>query len=122
MPELKITDENERSLVLSALISRVCKCRDIIKLHKEKKDALKENTIQITAEKAQREFSDSLTMIAKYYGVHLGTSKFYCLDCAPSAGEEYDRMTESEFARWNDCSNCGLGAYYFVSPDMPSLD
>jgi hypothetical protein len=122
MPELKINDENERSLVLSALISHAHRCRDIINLHKETKDALKENALNVTAEKAQREFHDALTMIAKYYGIHLGSSKFYCLNCAPSEGAEHDRMSEAEFARWNECSNCGLGAYYFVSPEMPSLD
>ncbi len=118
MPELKITDNEERSLVLSALISHTFKCREIIKLHNESKDALKENAIELTANKARNELESALTMIAKYYGLHLGDSKFYCLTCAPTAGEEHERMTESDFACWNDCSKCGLGAYYFVPPSV----
>lgn len=118
MPELKITDDSERSLVLSALISHVYKCKSIINLHNETKDALKDNAIVLTAEKAKNEMHAALTMIAKYYGVHLGGSKFYCLNCAPSKGDEHDRMTEAEFAWWNECSNCGNGAYYFVEPKI----
>lgn len=116
MPELKITDDHERALVLSALISHAYKCRDIINLHNQTKDALKENAMVLTAEKAKSEMHEALTMIAKYYGVHLGGSKFYCLDCAPSEGEEHDRMTQAEFAWWNECTKCGNGAYYFVTP------
>jgi hypothetical protein len=118
MPDLKITDDNERLLVLSALISHVFKCKGIINLHNETKDALKENAITMTAEKAKNEMHEALTMIAKYFGVHLSNSKFYCLDCAPSEGAEHDRMTEAEFARWSECSKCGNGAYYFVEPKL----
>jgi hypothetical protein len=118
MIELKITDDHERSLVLSALISHAYKCRDIINLHNETKDALKENAMVLTAEKAKNEMHEALTMIAKYYGLHLGNSKFYCLNCAPSEGEEHDRMSQAEFAWWNDCSKCGNGAYYFVEPKL----
>lgn len=118
MPDLKITDDNERSLVLSALISHVYKCKSIINLHNETKDALKDNAIVLTAEKAKNEMHEALTMIAKYFGVHLSNSKFYCLTCAPSEGEEHDRMTQAEFAWWNECSKCGNGAYYFVPPKL----
>lgn len=118
MPELKITDENERSLILSALISHAYKCKDIIKLHNETKGALKENSIELAAQKAENEMEAALTMIAKYYGLHLGNSKFYCLSCAPSKGEEHDRMTEAQFAWSNECSKCGNGAYYFVAPKI----
>lgn len=118
MPDLKITDDNERSLVLSALISHVYKCKSIINLHNETKDALKGNAIVLTAEKANVEMHEALTMIAKYFGVHLSNSKFYCLDCAPSEGAEHDRMTQAEFAWWNECSKCGNGAYYFVEPKL----
>lgn len=118
MPDLKITDDNERSLILTALISHAFKCNDIIKLHNETKDALKENAIVSIAEKAKTEMHATLTMIAKYYGIHLGDSKFYCLDCAPTEGEDHDRMTEAEFAWWNECSTCGNGAYYFVGPKV----
>lgn len=118
MPDLRITDDNERSLILSALISHVHRCRDIINLHNETKDALKDNAIFLTAEKAENEMHAALTMIAKYYGVHLGGSAFYCLNCAPSEGEEHDRMTEAEFAWWNECRSCGNGAYYFVAPKV----
>jgi hypothetical protein len=116
MPEIKITDNEERSLVLSALISHAFKCRDIIKLHDESKGALKENAIELTASKARSELESALTMIAKYYGLHLGGSKFHCLNCAPAEGDEHDRMAESDFAWWNECSQCGLGAFYFVPP------
>lgn len=118
MSELKITDDKERALILSALISHASKCRETIKLHNETKEALKENAIALTAEKARNEMEAALTMIAKYYGLHLGNSKFYCLDCAPTEGEEHERMTEAMFARWSECSKCGKGAYYFVEPKV----
>ena len=41
MSELKITDDKERSLILSALISHASKCKETIRLHNETKDALK---------------------------------------------------------------------------------
>ena len=107
MSELKITDDKERALILSALISHASKCRETIKLHNETKEALKENAIALTAEKARSEMEEALTMIAKYYGLHLGNSKFYCLSCAPTAGEEHERMTDEMFARWGECSKCG---------------
>ena len=118
MPELKITDEQERELILSALISHAFKCKEIISLHAETKDALKENAITRTAQKSSHELHAALTMIAKYYGIHLGNSKFYCLNCAPEQGEEHDRMTEADFAWCNECSSCGNGAYYFVAPKI----
>jgi hypothetical protein len=118
MPELKITDEKERGLILTALISHAFKCRDTIKLHNETKDALGDNAIVRVADKAKTEMEAALTMIAKYYGVHLGNSKFYCLDCAPGEGEEHDRMTEADFAWANECVKCGNGAYYFVAPKV----
>lgn len=117
MSELKITDDQERALVLKALISHAFKCKEVIKLHDETKEALKEKAIVFTAEKATDEMQAALTMIAKYYGIHMGNSRFYCLDCAPTEGAEHDRMTEAEFAWSNDCSNCGNGAYYFVAPE-----
>ena len=46
MPELKITDDTERELVLSALISHAFKCKETIKLHNETKIALKEKAIE----------------------------------------------------------------------------
>lgn len=118
MADLKIIDNAERDLVLSALISHVHKCRDIIRLHNESKDALKENAITSIAQKANNEMHGALTMIAKYYGVHLANSKFYCLDCAPSQGEEHERMRQTDFAWVNECSKCGNGAYYFVEPKV----
>lgn len=118
MAELKITDEGERALILGALISHAFKCKETLKLHKETKEALKKNAITLTAEKAQREMEAALTMIAKYYGVHLANSKFYCLSCAPTDGEEHERMTEAAFAWVNECSKCGNGAYYFVAPKV----
>jgi hypothetical protein len=118
MPELKITDDNERQLILSALISHVYKCKDTINLHNQTKNALGDKAMVLTAEKATAEMHDALTMIAKYYGVHLGGSKFYCLNCAPAKGEEHDRMTQAEFAWWNECTSCGNGAYYFVEPKI----
>ncbi|HEY9684258.1 MAG TPA: hypothetical protein V6C86_21950 [Oculatellaceae cyanobacterium] len=118
MPELRITDEKERELILSALISHAFKCQDTLKLHNETKDALKENAITLIAERAKSEMEAALTMVAKYYGVHLANSKFYCLNCAPSSGEERERMTDAGFARLNECSNCGMGAYYFVPPKI----
>lgn len=118
MPELKITDDTERELVLSALISHAFKCKETIKLHNETKNALKEKAIERIAQKAKDEMESALTMIAKYFGVHLGNSKFYCLDCAPSEGEEHDRMTEAQFAWANECSKCGNGAFYFVAPKV----
>jgi len=118
MSELKITDDKERALILSALISNASKCRETMKLHSETKEALKENAIAVTAQNAKGEMEAALTMIAKYYGLHLGNSKFYCLDCAPTEGEEHDRMTEAMFARWSECSSCGKGAYYFVEPKV----
>lgn len=118
MPALKITDEKEQALILSALISHAFKCKETIKLHNETKDALKDKAIVRVAEKAAGEMQAALTMVAKYYGVHLGNSKFYCLDCAPGSGEEYDRMKETDFAWWNDCSSCGNGAFYFVEPKV----
>ena len=121
MSELRITDDKERALILSALISHASKCRETIKLHNETKEALKENAIALTAEKARSEMEEALTMIAKYYGLHLGNSKFYCLDYAPSAGEEHERMTEAIFARWSECSKCGKGAYYFVEPKVSGV-
>lgn len=118
MPDMKITDNAERDLVLSALISHAHKCREIIKLHNESKDALKEKAITSIAQKANDELHAALTMIAKYYGVHLANSKFYCLSCAPADGEEHDRMSQADFAWVNDCSKCGNGAYYFVAPKI----
>lgn len=118
MPELKITDDQEQALILSALISHAFKCNETIKLHNETKDALKDKAIMRVAEKATSEMEAALTMIAKYYGMHLGNSKFYCLNCVPAAGEEHDRMIEADFARRNDCSTCGNGAYYFVVPKI----
>ncbi len=120
MKELKITEEQERALVLSALISHVIKCKEVLKLHNETKEALKEKAINLAAEKATNEMQAALTMIAKYYGVHLGNSKFYCLKCAPTVGEEHERMIEAEFAWVNECSKCGNGAYYFVAPRVDS--
>ncbi len=55
MPELKITDNAQRDLLLSTLISHVRKCRDIIKLHDESKYALKENAITSKTQKANNE-------------------------------------------------------------------
>lgn len=121
MPNLTISDDNERSLMLSALISHAHKCREIIKLHSETKAGLKENAIKLTAEKAERELNEALAMIAKYYGIHLGNSKFYCLNCAPSEGDEALRMTETDFARLNECSSCGFGAFYFVAPKVQQI-
>ncbi len=118
MAELKITDEQERALILSALISHAFKCKETIKLHNETKDALKDKAIGRIAQKATTEMEAALTMIAKYYGVHLGNSKFYCLNCAPADGEEHDRMTEADFAWSNECCSCGNGAYYFVAPKI----
>lgn len=118
MAQLNITDERERELVLSALINHAFKCKEIIKLHNETKDALKEKAINSIAAKAKSEMEATLTMIAKYYGLHLGNSKFYCLDCAPKEGEEHDRMNQADFAWANDCSKCGKGAYYFVAPKV----
>ena len=118
MPELKITDEKERSLVLSALISHAFKCKETIKIHNETKGALGDKAITLTAQKANDEMHAALTMIAKYYGIHLGNSMFYCLNCAPSHGEEHDRMVQVEFAWWNECRKCGNGAYYFVAPKV----
>lgn len=118
MSELKITEDHERELILSALISHAFKCKETIKLHEETKAALKENAIAVTAQKASDELHAALTMIAKYYGVHLANSKFYCLACAPEAGEEFERMSKAEFAWLNECSKCGNGAYYFVAPKV----
>lgn len=118
MAELKITDDKEQALILSALISHAFKCKEAIKLHNETKDALKDKALVRVAEKATNEMEAALTMIAKYYGMHLGNSKFYCLNCAPAAGEEHDRMTEEKFAWSNECSSCGNGAYYFVAPKI----
>lgn len=118
MIALKITDDKEQALILSALISHAFKCKETIKLHNETKDALKDKAIVRVAEKASDEMQAALTMIAKYYGIHLGNSKFYCLDCAPGAGEEHDRMKETEFAWGNECSSCGNGAFYFVEPKV----
>lgn len=118
MPELKITDEKERELILSALISHAHKCNDTLKLHKETKDALGDKAITRIADRAKTEMESALTLIAKYYGVHLGNSKFYCLNCAPATGEEHDRMIEASFAWTNECRNCGNGAYYFVPPKI----
>jgi hypothetical protein len=121
MAELKITDEQERALILSALISHTFKCKETVKLYNETKDALKDKAIGRIAQKANDEIEAALTMIAKYYGVHLGNSKFYCLDCAPSQGEEHDRMIEAVFAWSNECSSCGNGAYYFVPPKVTGV-
>lgn len=118
MPELKITDMKEQELILSALISHSFKCKETIKLHNQTQSALKENAIERIAQKANDEMHAALTMIAKYYGVHLSNSKFYCLDCAPAEGEEHERMTAAEFAWSNECRNCGNGAYYFVAPKI----
>lgn len=118
MPELKITDDKEHALILSALISHCHKCRDTIKLHEDTKDALKDKAITSIAEKAKNEMEAALTMIAKYYGLHLGNSKFYCLNCAPTEGEERERMSEAQFAWLYECCNCGNGAYYFVAPKV----
>lgn len=115
---LNITDDKERELILSALISHAFKCKETIKLHDETKEELKDKAIARIAQKASDEMHAALTMIAKYYGVHLSNSKFYCLDCAPRQGEEHDRMAEAEFAWSNDCSSCGNGAYYFVAPKI----
>ncbi len=118
MPELKISDDKERELVLSALISHAFKCKETIKLHNETKDALGDKAIVRIAEKAKNEMEAALTLIAKYYGLHLGNSKFYCLNCAPGEGEEHKRMTEASFAWAYECSKCGNGAYYFVAPKI----
>lgn len=118
MPALKITDNKEQELILSALISHAFKCKETIKLHNQTKEALKEAAIDRIAKKANDEMHEALTMIAKYYGLHLSNSKFYCLNCAPAAGEEHERMTEAQFAWSNECSNCGNGAYYFVAPKI----
>lgn len=118
MPELKITDSKEQDLILRALMSHCFQCKETIKLHNESKHALKNGGIERVAEKAKSEMETALTMIAKYYGVNLGNSKFYCLDCAPNEGEESERMTDTEFARRNECSTCGNGAYYFVPPKV----
>lgn len=109
-------------MILSALISHACKCKETIKLHNETKDALKENAITLTAQKAKNEMEAALTMIAKYYGLHLGNSKFYCLNCAPDQGDEHDRMAEASFAWANECSKCGNGAYYFVAPKIEAVN
>lgn len=71
MPKLTITDDSERSLVRSGLINHAHRCREIIKLHNETKEALKENAIELTATKAEQKLNEALTMIAKYYGIHL---------------------------------------------------
>lgn len=118
MPDLKITDAQERELILRALISHAYKCKDTLKLHAETKDALKDKAITTIADQAKSEMESALTMVAKYFGVHLANSKFYCLDCAPSQGAEFDRMSEAKFAWSNECSKCGNGSYYFVPPKV----
>ena len=64
MSEMKITNDKERMLILSALISHASKCRETIKLHSETKEALKENAIALTAEKAKNEMEEALTVAA----------------------------------------------------------
>lgn len=118
MPDLKITDDRERELVLRALISHAFKCKDTLKLHEETKAALGDKAIDNVAAQAKIEMESALTMVAKYFGVHLANSKFYCLNCAPGEGEEHDRMSEAAFAWTNECSKCGNGAYYFVAPKI----
>ena len=118
MTELKITDNRERELILRALISHAYKCKDTLKLHNETKEALGDKTIVTIAEQAKIEMESALTMAAKYFGVHLANSKFYCLNCAPSEGAEHERMSEASFAWTNECSTCGKGAYYFVAPKI----
>ena len=119
MRELKIKDEKEQELILSALISHCFKCKETLKLHDETKEALGDKAIERIADKAKAEMEAALTMAAKYYGVHLANSKFYCLNCAPTEGEEYDRMTYPAFARQSECSKCfSLSAYYFVPPKI----
>lgn len=118
MAELKITDNSERELVMRALISHAFKCKDTLKLHEESKEALGDKTIVNIAAQAKSEMESALTMVAKYFGVHLANSKFYCLNCAPSEGEEHERMSEESFAWTNECSACGKGAYYFVAPKI----
>jgi ribosomal protein S26 len=118
MVELKITDRQEVDLISRALISHAFKCKNTLKLHNETKDALGEAAITQVAASAKAEMETALTMLAKYFGTHLANSKFYCLDCAPTAGEEHGRMKEASFAWTNECSNCGKGAYYFVEPNI----
>lgn len=118
MSDLKITDDRERELILRSLISHAFKCKETLKLHNETKDALGDKAIVNIAEQAKNEMENALTMVAKYYGVHLANSKFYCLDCAPNEGDEHERMSEASFAWTNECSKCGNGAYYFVAPKV----
>ncbi len=118
MLELKITDKQELDLVSRALITHAFKCKDTLRLHQETKDALGEAAITNIAASAKTEMETALTMLAKYFGTHLANSKFYCLDCAPTEGDEQARMKEASFAWTNECSNCGKGAYYFVEPQI----
>lgn len=118
MTDLNITDDSERELVLRALISHAFKCKETLKLHDETKSALGDKAIVSVANQAKTDIESALTMVAKYFGVHLANSKFYCLNCAPSEGEEHDRMSEATFAWTNECSTCGNGAYYFVPPKI----
>lgn len=118
MTDLRITDDREQDLVLRALISHAFKCKDTLKLHNETKNALGDKAITTVAEQAKDEMEAALTMVAKYFGVHLANSKFYCLQCAPSSGEEHERMAEVPFARASECSKCGYGAFYFVAPKL----
>lgn len=118
MTDLNITDDRERELVLRALISHAFKCKETLKLHDETKKTLGEKAIVSVATQAKNDIESALTMVAKYFGVHLANSKFYCLNCAPSEGEEHDRMKEASFAWTNECSTCGNGAYYFVPPKI----
>ncbi len=118
MTDLKISDDRERELILRALISHAFKCKETLKLHDETKNALGDKAIVTVAAQAKTEMESALTMVAKYFGVHLANSRFYCLNCAPSEGEEYDRMSEAAFAWTNECSTCGHGAYYFVAPKI----
>jgi hypothetical protein len=116
--DLKISDNSERDIVLRALISHAFKCKETLKLHNETKVALGDKAITSIAEQAQSDMESALTMVAKYFGVHLANSKFYCLNCAPGEGEEHERMSEASFAWTNECSTCGNGAYYFVAPKI----
>lgn len=84
--DLKITNNNERELVMRALISHALKCKETLKLHSDSKDALGTNEIINIAAQAKGVMESALRMLAKYFGVHLANSKFYCLSCAPNEG------------------------------------
>jgi len=86
-------------------------------LHNEAKEALKDNAMVLTAQKATNEMQAALTMIENFTACIWAIQNFIVLTVRLVRAKSINpRMTEASFAWANECSKCGNGTYYFVAP------